>query len=212
MFSIPACFSCFSWTTLPIIWRRGVRRAKSHGIAQRKFICIEWADFNLTVGSDPEPITAPTKMVRHAANESKGPCIPEDFPPFSSSGARVSAGWAAETRERGSDEGRIFALSHLLPVARFVCVSKGGGIARVCYQPLKGMRSINRTEIGFSLVSSTKSRTSELLRPLITTTFNLTLSSFGEASAVSRVQRIKACPGRRVTSSNLKGSRVSKLD
>ena len=78
-------------------------------------------------------------------------------------------------------------------------------------RPVKGMNSINLTEMGLSLVKSTKSNTSLSLRPFTTTTFSFTLESFEEPRAESRVRRTRSWPWRRVINSNLKGSRVSKL-
>lgn len=60
--------------------------------------------------------------------------------------------------------------------------------------PVKGINSINLTEIGLSFVNSTKSKTSLSLRPFTTTTFSFTLESFGDASAESSVRRTRSWP------------------
>ena len=72
------------------------------------------------------------------------------------------------------------------------------------------MNSINRTEIGKSFVISTKSRTSVSFRFLIITTLTL-IEDKGSLKAVSRDLRTASWPLRRVMSSNLNGSKVSRL-
>ena len=72
------------------------------------------------------------------------------------------------------------------------------------------MNSMNRTEIGASFIMSTKSRTSESFKPLMTTTLILT-EVREDDKATCKVFRTASCPLRRVMSSNLKGSKVSKL-
>lgn len=85
-----------------------------------------------------------------------------------------------------------------------------GNILRIEVEPVKGMNSIKRTESALSFVISTKSNTSDSLRPLITTTLSFTELK-GDDSAVSKERRTASWPIRRVIISNLKGSRVSKL-
>ena len=76
---------------------------------------------------------------------------------------------------------------------------------------MKGMNSMKRTERDLSLVISTKSNISESFNPLITTTFNLTDCS-DDDRATSKAFKTASWPLRRVMSSNLKGSNVSRLN
>ena len=69
---------------------------------------------------------------------------------------------------------------------------------------------MNRTEIGWSFVMSTKSSTSESFKPLMTTTLILT-EARDDDKATCKVLSTASWPLRRVMSSNLKGSNVSKL-
>ena len=62
-----------------------------------------------------------------------------------------------------------------------------------------------------SFVMSTKSRTSESFKPLITTTLILT-EAREDDKATCKVLSTASCPLRRVMNSNLKGSNVSKLE
>jgi hypothetical protein len=69
---------------------------------------------------------------------------------------------------------------------------------------------MNRTEIGSFFVMSTKSSTSESFKPLMTTTLIFTEAKEDD-KATCKVLSTASWPIRRVMSSNLKGSNVSKL-
>mmetsp|Transcript_13574 Transcript_13574/g.43343 ORF Transcript_13574/g.43343 Transcript_13574/m.43343 type:complete len:242 (+) Transcript_13574:2271-2996(+) len=91
-------------------------------------------------------------------------------------------------------------------------ISKYGSIEREFQRlPSKGMYSMKRTSRWRCSVSRTKSRISSSLTPRLTTQFTLTRSRPGSSAA--RWIEAKTCsnPRRRVMSSNLAGTMVSKL-